>query len=160
MDHFLRPKAERHAQGWDSPTGCYEDSYDYSTFRRVLVEPFRMALGASFVTSAFDPARDVPAQTKWITAPANTVLIVDGVFLHRPELAGLWNYSIWLDVPTDVALARFTAPDGTDSSPAAIARSIGAERLYRAEASPRTGATAIIDNADFEHPRRVFADSC
>src|SRR5476649_2194758 len=38
---FHRSRAERHARAVDSPEGFYRDSFDYGTFRRVLVEPFR-----------------------------------------------------------------------------------------------------------------------
>ena len=41
IDGFHRPRAERYARGRDSPEGFYRDSFDYSLFRRVLVEPFR-----------------------------------------------------------------------------------------------------------------------
>ncbi|MEO8263698.1 MAG: uridine kinase, partial [Pseudolysinimonas sp.] len=42
IDDFLKPRAARYAQGRDSAKGRYEDAYDYSVFRRVLIEPFGM----------------------------------------------------------------------------------------------------------------------
>lgn len=153
MNGFSRPRAERFAR--DSPQAHYDDAFDYSTFRRVLVEPFRTGLGASFVTRAFDLARDAAVQTKWITAPKDSILIVSGRFLHRPELAGLWNYSIWIDQSVDpdaeTTPTTQTAAEGSGG---------GAQRLYHADADPRRRATAIIDYSDPEHPRRIFADSC
>lgn len=161
IDAFLRPRAERHARGRTGET-FFHDAYDYSTFRRVLVEPFRMGGSAGFVLEAFDARRDAPVEPKWVTAPADAVLIVDGVFLNRPELSGIWNYSVWLDVPTDVALARVVERDGADPDPEAESnrRYAEAQGLYRSVVDPRTKASAIIDNTDVEHPRRVFADSC
>ena len=156
IDGFHRPRAERYAQGEDSPKGFYEDSYDYSTFRRVLVEPFRLGGSTAFVTAAFDHRADAQVEPKWLTAPADAILVVEGIFLHRPELRGLWNYSIWLDVPAAVAEQRLVDRDG----PSGVgARYVGGQKLYAKE-KPSSRATAIIDNADFEHPRRVFADSC
>jgi uridine kinase len=161
IDGFLRPRSERHARGRTGET-CYVDSHDYSTFRRVLVEPFRMGGSAGFVLEAFDARRDARVEPKWVTAPPDAVLIVDGVFLNRPELSGIWNYSVWLDVPADVAFARVAERDGTDPDPEAESnrRYADAQRLYRGVVDPRTKASAILDNADLEHPRRVFADSC
>ena len=43
LDDFLLPRARRYARGRSSAQGRYEDSYDYSLFRRVLVDPFLMA---------------------------------------------------------------------------------------------------------------------
>jgi len=111
--------------------------YDYSLLRRILLDPFKNPSHGGFVLAGFDRARNQPIEPRWLTAPADALLIVEGVFLHRPELRGLWNYSVWLD------------SDGI--TPVAA---------YLKESKPRTAATAIIDNSDVEHPRRVFADSC
>ncbi|WP_108250684.1 uridine kinase [Planctomonas deserti] len=161
IDSFLRPRSERHGRGRTGET-CFHDSYDYSTFRRVLVEPFRLGGSAGFVLEAFDGRRDAPVEPKWVTAPADAVLIVDGVFLNRPELSGIWNYSVWLDVPAEIAFARVAERDGTDPDPEAESnrRYADAQRLYRSVVDPRTKASAIIANGDLEHPRRIFADSC
>ena len=157
IDDFHRSKAERHARGADSPEGYYRDCFDYSTFRRVLLEPFRMGGSTAFVTASFDHVRDLPVQSKWRTGPKDAILVIDGIFLNRPELAGLWNYSIWLDLPRELAEQRMLDRDGPTEN---AERYRGGQDLYLAEASPRTAASSIIDNRDFESPRRVFADSC
>ena len=158
MDDFHASRAVRYAKGPDSPEGFYKDSYDYVTFKRVLVEPFRSpgAIG-SFVLQAFDLKRDIPFEPKWTTAPEDAILIVDGIFLNRPELKGLWNYSIYLDVTPEVATERLHARDG---EPRETDRYSGGQALYDAESNPRTTATAIIDNNDLAYPKRRFADSC
>jgi len=142
---FHRPRAERYARGQESAEGYYRDSFEYDVFRRVLVEPFRLGGSAGFVTAAWDVARDVPVEMAWQTTKQDATLIVDGVFLNRPELRGLWNYSIWLE--GEEVVARDV-------------RYPGAHALYLAESNPRARATAIVDNADPDHPRRIFADSC
>ena len=122
MDDFLRPASERNAREGVSARLIYRDGFDYEAFRRELAHPFRSG----------EP--QVPEQP----VPVGAILLVDGVFLNRPELAGLWNYSIWLD-----------------SAPGLVAN-----EAYEAEARPRAAAVAIIDNTDIEHPRRIFADAC
>lgn len=157
VDRFHKPRAERYVRGVDSAEGYYYDSFDYELFRRVLIEPFRLGGSAGFVTEAFDVERNVPIEMAWQTAPRDATLVVDGAFLNRPELRGLWNYSIWLDVDDEAAQARLFELDGAaGQSP----RYPGGQKLYLAEANPRDRATAIIDNSDPEHPRRIFADSC
>ena len=157
IDDFHRSQAERHARGADSPDGYYRDSFDYSTFRRVLLDPFRMGGSTAFVTAAFDHVRDLPVQSKWRTGPKDAILVLDGIFLNRPELAGLWNYSVWLDVSRDIAEERMLDRDGPTEN---AGRYRGAQDLYLAEVNPRTTASSMIDNSDFERPRRIFADSC
>jgi uridine kinase len=144
MDDFQNSRATREAKGVDTFEGAYRNTFDYVTFKRMLVEPFRSpgSIG-SFVLQAFDEERDVPFEPKWTSGPADAMLIVDGIYLNRPELKGIWNFSIWVEGEQ--------AADGPDAE---------VEQLYIDEASPRTSATAIIDNTDVEHPRRRFADSC
>ena len=126
-DDFRRPTGERGPD--DEALGL-----DLSLFRRVLIEPFRMAGSAGFVLDAYDAERDVATESRWTTAGQDAILIVDGRSLHRPELAGLWNYSLWLD-----------GGEGDE----------GAE-----DRAARSAAMAIVDLRDPEHPRRVYADSC
>ncbi|MCR2786057.1 MULTISPECIES: uridine kinase [unclassified Microbacterium] len=160
VDGFHRPRAERYARGRTSPEGFYRDSYDYDTFRRTLIDPFRA--GAPLRTAVWDVDRDEPVDVPPQTAPEDAVLIVDGIFLHRPELRGLWNWSLWLDVPVDVAFARMAERDGTDPDPSAASnrRYRQGQELYLREADPRQAASAIIDNTDWDHPQRTYRDFC
>lgn len=154
VDGFHRSRGERERDGWFSPRAFYEDSYDYSLLRRILIDPFRTAGSTGFVLAGFDEQRDqVIHQPKWITAGTDAMLIIDGRFLNRPDLAGLWNFSVWLTA----------SPEGTggpDPENDEGRRDLGADELYVSDAGPAERASAIIDNSDVEHPRRVFADAC
>lgn len=162
IDDFHRPREERYARGRDSAEGYYSDSFDYSLFRRVLIEPFRMAGSTGFQLVGFDEERNVGEEARWTTGPKDAVLLVDGVFLHRPELRGLWHYSILLDVPVAEAYRRLHESIGADRRPDASsnARYVGGQALYAVDAAPRGQASVVIDNADEAHPTRMFLDSC
>jgi uridine kinase len=157
IDDFHQSRARRNARGTDSPEGFYRDSYDYPTFKRMLTEPFRTGWIGSFNLRAFDLKRDVPFQPVWSSGPEDAILVVDGIFLNRPELRGIWNYSIWLEVDRKIAAQRVLARDGASGN---AKRYTDGQKLYLKEAKPREAATAIIDNNDEDHPARVFADSC
>jgi uridine kinase len=162
IDDFHQSRARRYARGRDSAEGFYRDSYDYPTFKRMLTEPFRTGWIGSFNLRAFDLKRDIPFEPKWSSGPEDALLVVDGIFLNRPELRGIWNYSIWLEVDPAVALARVKARDAQEFEHdiANPERYSGGQALYLAEAKPIEAATAIIDNNDYDHPKRIFADSC
>lgn len=164
IDGFHRPRAERYVRGRTSPEGYYRDSYDYATFRRVLVDPFRggATADAGFQLAVFDVDRDEAVASEWVTAPRDAVLIVDGIFLHRPELRGIWHWSVWLDAPLDIRYERMARRDGTDPDPAAASnrRYRDGMELYLRDADPRRAAAAIVDNTDPAAPVRVFRDSC
>ncbi len=40
-------------------------------------------------------------------------MVIDGIFLHRDELVEAWDYSIFLDVPFEVSVARMAVRDGS-----------------------------------------------
>src|ERR1700712_2603897 len=86
LDDFLTARAVRTQQGGNSAAGYYRDWFDYSAFLRVLVQPFRMGGSTGFSTAYFDAARDMPRETRWVTAPQDAILLVDGPFLQRPEI--------------------------------------------------------------------------
>src|SRR5690606_18263864 len=97
MDDFFRPRSDREREGWLDGKAHFREAYDYSLLRRVLIDPFHTSGSTSFVLTGFDEVRDQPVfQPKWMSAGPDAILIMDGVFLLRPELVGMWNYSIWL----------------------------------------------------------------
>jgi uridine kinase len=156
VDDFHRPRDQRYARGKDSPEGFYLDSYDYPAFRELLVQPFKRG-ATEIVAGTFDHVGDVPTRIVETVEFPDAILVIEGIFLQRPELAPLWNYAVWLDVPRAVRDARLIERDGpTSVGP----RYSGGQDLYLSDANPRAAANAIIDNSDADHPRRVFADSC
>ena len=142
IDGFHNPRMLRYRSGRDSPEGCYRDSYDYALFRRVLLDPFRA--GEPFALAAFDSVTDMPVPLEWQTAPDDALLVIDGVFLHRPELRGLWDHSVWLEVSRDVAESRMLLRDGPTD---VLERYRGAQQLYVREADPAAAASVVIDNS-------------
>lgn len=156
IDDFLRPKNERYARGRDSAEGYYRDSHDLAALRAALVEPFRSGAD-SVALQVFDGAHDEPLEVRERSIPADAYLLLDGIFLHRPETRGLFHRSVWLDVPLEVQQARLRARDGEHSL---APRYTEGQQLYLTEAKPRRAATVIVDNSDAEHPRQVFDDFC
>ena len=138
MERFHRSRAAQDAFGDDTPERYYRYGFDESALRRVLVEPFRMGGSTAFVTAVFDPTRDAWIEPKWITGPADAILVIDGRFVLRERLADLWDVRIALD--------------GEPEDPADL--------VAYAESDPRLVASAVVDDRDPEHPRRRFFDSC
>ncbi len=121
---FGRPRGEGGAVADGEPAPV-----DGAILRRVLVEPFRLGGSTAWVPAAFDSASQREVEPRWVTGPDDALLVVDGEALGRPELAGLWNYTVWV------------TPGGGRGGLRAV-------------------ATAVVDVADPEHPRRVFDDAC
>ena len=93
VEDFHRSREAQSAFGDDTPERYYRYGVDESALRRVLVEPFRMAGSAAFVTRFFDSSRDAWVEPKWLTGPPDALLVLDGRFLLRDRLSGLWDYA-------------------------------------------------------------------
>jgi uridine kinase len=91
----------------------------------------------------------------------SSILIFDGIFLHRPELRDYWDFSVYLEVSFDVSVARCAARDGTSPDPEAAAnrRYVEGQRLYLLACDPRAKATMTIDYNDLSKPRIAAARS-
>lgn len=149
MDDFFRPRSDREREGWLDGKAHFREAYDYSLLRRVLIDPFHTSGSTSFVLTGFDEVRDQPVfQPKWMSAGPDAILIMDGVFLHRSDLAGMWNYSLWLQTAE------------VESDDPEQVRNIASDTAYLAKTKPSELATAVIDNQDPENPVRAFSDSC
>ena len=143
VDDFLNPSEIRHRRGRQSPEGFWLDSYDYDALERYVLDP--LTPGGS---RQYRQRRDSDA---YLVAADGAIVLVEGLFLHRDELASRWDYSIFLDVPFGITAQRMNLRDGTNADPGhpSMNRYVGGQRLYFAAAKPWTHANRVIDNS---HP--------
>lgn len=137
VDDFFHPPEVRHARGRLSPEGFWLDAYDYDALVASALDP--LARGGAFRrASSADPE----------PAPDDALVVVEGTFLHRDELARFWDVSVYLDVPTSEVHRRMRARGRLDPAlaDAQLARYDGAQRLYFAAARPWERATFVVDN--------------
>ena len=153
IDGFHNRREVRYERGRHSPEGFYQVSYNYAVFKTDLVAPF--LAGASQVqTARFDHKTDQEVTTATVDVPSRCILLVDGIFLHRSELAHLWTYSIFLSVPFSETFARMVARDGTAANPDADSnrRYRRGQQIYLDACNPEAKANVVIDNTDFNAP--------
>jgi uridine kinase len=154
LDGFHRPRPQRWARGRGSPEGYYLDSYDYPRLRAELLDPVGPGGSRQIRRAVHDVATDQPVDPAAEEVTEGSVLVVDGIFLHRPELAGGWDLSVYLHVPTAVSVGRCAARDGTSPDVEALAnrRYVDGQRLYLERCRPERRATMVIDNTDLGAP--------
>lgn len=155
-DAWHRSRHVRLRRGEESPEGYYLDSFDDSALVRDCLRPF--ASGAARVrTACFDHRRDAVVDT-WQEVAPDAALLVDRVFLLRPELRQWWDLGVYLHVPESVTLARAVARDLDQfGSKSAVRRKyerryLPGQALYRDAAAPLDAADVVVDNSDPERP--------
>lgn len=159
VDDFHNVSALRYRRGRSSPEGFWLDSFNYERLRVDVLEPLGPGGSRRYRWTALDLASDVVLNPAPKVAPPGSVLVVDGLFLHRDELAGEWDFSIFLDVPFEVTAKRMAMRDGTVPDPQhpSMRRYVEAQQIYFGECAPRQQASVVIDNTVLDAPRLVRA---
>jgi len=157
VDGFHRPRDERYRRGRQFPEGFWADSYDYDALRTQVLEPFAPGGSRRFRRAVRDVVTDTPLDLPREHGTDSTVVVVDGIFLHRDELAAWWDFSVYLDVGFAETFARMSVRDGCPPDPAhpANARYVEGQRRYLAACSPASRATVVIDNRNLSRPQVI-----
>jgi uridine kinase len=156
-ESFHLPRAQRYRRSEFSPEANYHDSFDYDTLRRVLLDPLGPDGDRRYQHAVYDVDTDTALSPPVTTAPADAVLLLDGVFLLRPELIGRWDLSIFVSAAFEQILDRARIRDlARLGSTAEVERRfrtryIPAQKLYFATARPADHADIIVHN---DEPRR------
>ena len=159
IDGFHRPRAERIARGPDSPEGYFADSFDYAALAGELLGPLGPGGDRRIRRRVFDYRTDAPVDAPIETVAPNAILLFDGVFLLRRELAGAWDFSVFVDVPFAETQRRAAARDidlfgsADEVLRRYAARYVPGQRLYFERDDPRSHADAVMQNEDPDHPR-------
>ena len=157
-ESFHLPRAQRYRRGEFSPEANYHDSFDYDTLRRVLLDPLGPDGDRRYQAAVYNWHTDTALSQPIATAPAGAVLLLDGVFLLRPELIDRWDLSIFVSAAFERILDRARIRDlARLGSTAEVERRfrtryIPAQKLYFAEARPADRADIIVHNDEPQHP--------
>jgi uridine kinase len=149
VDGFHNPRVVRYRRGRSSPEGFFRDSYDYATLRRVLLDPLGAGGTGRFRRAVFDVDRDEPVHSAEEQAAPGSILLFDGMFLHRPELRETWDFSVFLRVEwrRNHRLADPAEADGPRHR-----RYLEGQDIYFRECAPWDHASMVIDNHDLAAP--------
>lgn len=159
VDNFHHPRGHRHAAGRTAQS-VWSRSYDYRAMRRELLDPWRRGPGADYTPVWHDVDTDEYVEPLVDTVPERGVLVVDGIFLQRPEIVDAWDLTVYLDVPPQVTVPRMAARDGTpaDVDHPDQVRYLQAQEHYRETCDPLGLADVVVDNSDWASPRMRLDD--
>ena len=134
-ESFHLPRAQRYRRGEFSPEANYHDSFDYDTLRRVLLDPLGPGGDRRYQHAVYDIDTDTAVSPPVTTATADAVLLLDGVFLLRPELIDRWDLSIFVSAPFEQIVDRARIRDL-----ALLGSTAEVERRFRTRYIPRPAA--------------------
>ncbi len=158
IDGFHNPASIRYARGSMSSEGYYYDSFNYRALADSLLTPLGPGGSRHFCAAVFDSRTNSAVPIETHLAEENAVLLFDGVFLLRPEVAASWDFTVFVDASFEVTLARAQERDAVylggreEVRKRYEARYIPGQKLYFAECRPRDRAQVIIDNSDLSKP--------
>jgi uridine kinase len=158
VDGFHNPRSIRYRLGRDSPEGFFEDSYDYAQLKAALLDPLSPRGSGHYRAAVFDHRSDSPVSAPSRVASPGDILVLDGIFLHRPELRAYWDYSIFLEVAFAVSIPRGAqrGEGSPDPEAASNQRYVRGQRLYLRSCEPERFATVTINNDDLLAPYIVM----
>lgn len=154
VDNFHNPKQLRYTKGKNSAVGFYKDSYNYAKLLELLINPI-LNTEKYCKLKYYDAEKEEKVLSDLTVISNKTILILEGIFLFRPELVHLWDYKIYLDISFETALERNIIRANNESDVFVnryLKRYKAGQELYLKESNPQIIADMIIDNNDFEEP--------
>ncbi len=158
IDGFHNPRAIRYRRGRDSPEGYYHDSFDHEALKSNLLSPLGPDGRLRYRSRVFDHQSNSPFHAKSSIAERNSVLLFDGIFLQRPEIANYWDYIIFLVVDFSVSVQRAELRDSESMGGVEAVRDRYAERympgqrIYLECCLPYEKADIVVNNNDPGNP--------
>lgn len=159
VDGFHNPAAIRYRQGALSPEGFFHDSFNYPALMEELLQPLGPGGSLAFRRAAFDFRTDAAVNAPLEQAESNSILLLDGVFLLRPELRAYFDFSIFLRVDFSITIARAEQRDlellgdVEEVRRRYRERYVPGQRLYLKSGEPERWASVVIDNNDPQRAR-------
>ncbi len=144
-----------------TPQSYYDEAYDYQAFQEVLLDPLGPDGSRRCRTALFDSLRDRPFPEAWISVSDRAVVVIDSIFLLRPEFAGQWDFIVWLEIDMETMVQRACGRDvAWVGSVAEVEDRYGqhwipTHELYERLASPCARAHVVIDNRCCAAPKAL-----
>jgi uridine kinase len=148
----------RSQRGEFTPRAYFEEGYDYHAFAELLLRPLGPGGTRRCRTALFDSYHDTWLPEVWHDVGDRAVVVVDGAYLLHPELAGHWDYIIWLDIDIETMVERARRRDVAwmESEQRVVEHYrrnwTPRHEFYERPIDPRSRAHAVIDNRNLRYP--------
>jgi phosphoglycolate phosphatase-like HAD superfamily hydrolase/uridine kinase len=152
LDDFHNPKAIRYA-GADQADNYYNRSFNFALIAEKLLKPLRKKKAFSARMTLLDWRTDKYDAERIYAFNRNTIIIFEGVFLFRKELAPYIEYGVFLEIPFEESKRRAFIRDAGADIKKYDEKYLPAQARYLKEYPPEKTADMVIDNSNWEYPR-------
>ncbi len=139
---------------WDqlSPEGRALAAIDWKRIRSEVLEPLRAERAASWRPFDFAAGQRPDGTYGYKNEPVEVgpspVIIVDGAYSSRPELADLLDYTVLVEAPEPMRLARLGSREHSGFLAAWHQRWAQAEEYYFTKVRPSSSFHLVVNNKD------------
>jgi len=157
IDKFHNPKSIRIQKGDLSPEGFFYDSFNLPAIFKNVITPLKKG-SDTIINGIYDYKAEQEIINSRIKIDNHSVILFDGIFMHRDELFKQWNLSIFLDISFETMLKRAIKRDlfffGSEENVKKryMEKYIPGEKIYLNSCKPKERANIVIDNNNFELP--------
>ncbi|GAB6257834.1 uridine kinase family protein [Peribacillus sp. N1] len=139
MDDFYLPSSDRvQLPPSQKPIGA---DYDWERVCNQILKP--LTEGGEGRYQRYDWEKDTMAE--WHEVPAGGLVIIEGTYSIRNELAGYHDFTIWVECPRDQRLKRGLERDGEDARQMWEDNWMVHEDLYVGAQRPQERANLVVD---------------
>jgi uridine kinase len=138
MDDFYFSKKQLNpVHPTQKPVGA---DVDWERVFKQVIEP--ISQGNQGYYQRYDWDRDLLAE--WHTVPAGGIVVIEGVYSTREELADYYDFTIWVDCPRELRLSRGIERDGEEARQIWEDNWMIGEDIYMEEHKPQERANLVV----------------
>jgi uridine kinase len=140
-DYFYLPTAERPVRkiAVEQPGSAY----DWRRLLAQVLQPLTERKDARY--QKYEWRSDT--YEDWCDIPREGMVIVEGVYVSRPEVSDLYDYRVWVNCPREIRLARGVERDGKAHRDLWENEWMAAENRYVKMHTPEASADFVIDGS-------------
>ena len=148
IDDFIHPRAIRYNNNFAEWECFYNLQWRYDYFLDFIIRPIRNGKNFSKAIELYDKEKDTYFYQQ-AEIPVGSIVIVEGVFLQKEELKGIFDYVVYMDISRETRLARVLKRDSYIGDEEQIKakyekRYFPAERFYMQNCEPKIKADYVI----------------
>ncbi len=149
IDDFIHPRAIRYDDNYAAWECYYYHQWRYDYLIEEIIKPIRWGNHLKKEIELYDKDSDT-YHLHQIDLSIGSIIIIEGVFLQREELKGVFDDMIYIDVPEEIRWNRVLARDGYIGDAHQIQekyenRYFPAEHYYLKIFAPKENADYVVE---------------